>query len=293
VRLHLAVLLALGCAWGLTMPLMRVAVSTGHGPLGIVFWQQLLTLAVCLGLLAALRLPWGLTRDRLGLFAVVAVFGTLLPGWIAFRTAAELPAGIRAILIAIVPMFTLPIALALGTERPDLRRTLGVLAGGLAVLLLLAPGALPAARAGMVLLALGGPLAYAIEANWIAARGAEGLHPFQILAGASALGALASGPLALLTGETASLAPPWGPPELAILASGVLNAFAYAGYVWLIAAAGAVFASQIAYLVTAAGMGWSMLLLGERYAPGIWLAAALMLGGIALVRPRGDPAKDP
>lgn len=293
MRLHLAVLLALGCAWGLTMPLMRVAVSTGHGPLGIVFWQQLLTLAVCLGLLAALRLPWGLTRDRLGLFAVVAVFGTLLPGWIAFRTAAELPAGIRAILIAIVPMFTLPIALVLGTERPDLRRTLGVLAGGLAVLLLLAPCALPAARAGMVLLALGGPLAYAIEANWIAARGAEGLHPFQILAGASALGALASGPLALLTGETASLAPPWGPPELAILASGVLNAFAYAGYVWLIAAAGAVFASQIAYLVTAAGMGWSMLLLGERYAPGIWLAAALMLGGIALVRPRGDPTKDP
>lgn len=293
MRLHLAVLLALGCAWGLTMPLMRVAVSTGHGPLGIVFWQQILTLAVCLGLLAALRLPWGLTRDRLGLFAVVAVFGTLLPGWIAFRTAAELPAGIRAILIAIVPMFTLPIALVLGTERPDLRRTLGVLAGGLAVLLLLAPGALPAARAGMVLLVLGGPLAYAIEANWIAARGAEGLHPFQILAGASALGALASGPLALLTGETASLAPPWGPPELAILASGVLNAFAYAGYVWLIAAAGAVFASQIAYLVTAAGMGWSMLLLGERYAPGIWLAAALMLGGIALVRPRGDPAKDP
>jgi drug/metabolite transporter (DMT)-like permease len=291
--LHLAVLLALGCAWGLTMPLMRIAVSTGHGPLGIVFWQQILTLAVCLGLLAALRLPWGLTRDRLGLFAVVAVFGTLLPGWIAFRTAAELPAGIRAILIAIVPMFTLPIALALGTERPDLRRALGVLAGGLAVLLLLAPGALPAARAGMVLLALGGPLAYAIEANWIAARGAEGLHPFQILAGASALGALASGPLALLTGETASLSPPWGPPELAILASGVLNAFAYAGYVWLIAAAGAVFASQIAYLVTAAGMGWSMLLLGERYAPGIWLAAALMLGGIALVRPRGDPAKGP
>jgi drug/metabolite transporter (DMT)-like permease len=293
VRLHLAVLLALGCAWGLTMPLMRIAVSTSHGPLGIVFWQQLLTLTVCLGLLAALRLPWGLTRDRLGLFAVVAVFGTLLPGWIAFRTAAELPAGIRAILIAIVPMFTLPIALALGTERPDLRRTLGVLAGGLAVLLLLAPGALPAARAGMVVLALGGPLAYAIEANWIAARGAEGLHPFQILAGASVLGALVSGPLALLTGETASLAPPWGPPELAILASGVLNAFAYAGYVWLIAAAGAVFASQIAYLVTAAGMGWSMLLLGERYAPGIWLAAALMLGGIALVRPRGDSAKDP
>ncbi|PJN94382.1 hypothetical protein CNY89_14860 [Amaricoccus sp. HAR-UPW-R2A-40] len=117
-----------------------------------------------------------------------------------------------------------------------------------------------------------------MEANWIAARGAEGLHPFQILAGASVLGALASGPLALLTGETASLAQPWGPPELAILASGVLNAFAYAGYVWLIAVAGAVFASQIAYLVTAAGMGWSMLLLGERYAPGIWLAAALMLG---------------
>ena len=32
-------LLAFGAAWGLTMPLIRVAVSTGHQPLGLIVWQ--------------------------------------------------------------------------------------------------------------------------------------------------------------------------------------------------------------------------------------------------------------
>ena len=284
-------LAALGCAWGLTMPLMRVAVSTGAGPLGIVFWNQLATLAVCLGLLAALRLPLRL-RGHWGPVLAVTVFGTLLPGWIAFRTAAELPAGVRSVVIAIVPMFALPMALALGTERWDPRRALGVAAGGAAAALLVAPGANPGPP-GMVLLALCGPLSYAVEANWIASRGGARLHPFQLLAAASLLGTLASGPLALAFGEWVPLARPWGAPEWAILASGLLNAFAYAGYVWLIAAAGAVFASQISYLVTATGMAWSMVLLGERYSLVVWAAAGLMLAGIALVRPAPPAAKDP
>ena len=45
----------------------------------------------------------------------------------------------------------------------------------------------------------------------------------------------------------------------------MLNVLAYSGYVWLVAHAGSVFASQIAYLVTGFGVVWSMLLLGERY----------------------------
>ena len=114
-----AVLLALGCAWGLTMPLMRVAVSTGHGPLGIVFWQQLLTLAVCLGLLAALG-------------AVLLV----LPGVLAM-------AGRRAFW----PFVPRP-----GDAQKDgvwgriaggvVRRPGAVLAGGIAVLAVLASGIL-------------------------------------------------------------------------------------------------------------------------------------------------------
>lgn len=50
--------------------------------------------------------------------------------------------------------------------------------------------------------------------------------------------------------------------------------------------AGAVFAAQASYLVTGSGVPWAMVLPGERFRSGIWLALAVMLAGIALVQPR-------
>lgn len=286
-------LLATGAAWGLTMPLIRIAVSTGHAPLGIVVWQQ----AIMAALLAALLWPLGLrlpaVRGRLGLFAVVAAFGAVVPGYFTFLTAVDLPAGVRSILIAIVPMFTLPMALAMGFERPDARRALGVALGAAAITLLALPGgeASAAFGVGVVLLALVAPLSYGIEATYLAWRGPAGLHPFPLLVGASVVGIALAWPLAVATGQTVDLVRVWGPAEWAMLAAGALNALAYSGYVWLIGRAGPVFASQIAYVVTASGVVWSMLLLGERYSGWVWLAFALLAAGLALVQPRRAAAE--
>jgi drug/metabolite transporter (DMT)-like permease len=288
----LAALLVIGAAWGLTLPLTRVAVSTGYAPLGLILWQKAIMLALLLGLLRLTGRPLPPLRGNLPLFAAVAVFGAILPGYFSFLTAAALPAGIRAIIIALVPMFVLPMALALGFERPDARRALGVLLGALAVVLIGLPdaGVTPAIGVGMLMLALISPLSYGAEANYLAWRGPHGLHPFQLLVGASALGLVLALPLAAATGQLV-VPRQWGAAEWAILASGVLNALAYSGYVWLIARAGSVFASLIAYLVTGFGVVWSKLLLGESYAPLVWAAFAVMLAGIALIQPLGAPAK--
>jgi len=287
-------LFATGAAWGLTMPLIRVAVSTGHQPFGIVLWQKVI-MAVLLGaLVRAMGLGSGFALRHLPLYTVVAVFGAILPGYFSYLTAAELPAGVRSIIIAIVPMFVLPMALALGLERPDARRAAGVALGAAAIVAIMLPGggaAGPAIAVGVVLLALISPLSYGVEANYLALRGPDGLHPFQLLLGASLVGIALTWPLAVATGQTVDLGARWGRPEWAILASGLLNALAYSGYVWLVGRAGSVFASQIAYLVTGFGVVWSMLLLGERYSGWVWAAFVLMLAGVALVRPRrSDPA---
>ncbi|MBP7241656.1 DMT family transporter [Amaricoccus sp.] len=292
------VLAGCGATWGLTLPLIRIAVSTGHAPLGIMLSQQIIMAAVCAALLVVLRLPVPGVRGRLGLYAGVAGFGAVLPGYFTFLTAALMPAGVRSILIAVVPMFTLPMAIALGFERPDLRRALGVLLGAAAIVLIAVPDAGVADAAvpvsvGVVLLALVPPVSYAVEANFLAWRGSDGLHPFQLLLGASILGAAATWPLAEATGEMLALPPRWGAAEYAIFGAGVLNAMAYAGYVWMVGRAGSVFASQIAYLVTAFGVGWSMLLLDERYPATVWVAFALMLAGVALVQPRAGRAEEP
>jgi drug/metabolite transporter (DMT)-like permease len=118
------------------------------------------------------------------------------------------------------------------------------------------------------------------------------MHPFQLLLGASLVGSVLAAPLAAGTGQ---LVWPvgWGAAEWAVLLSGMLNAVAYAGYVWLVGRAGSVYASQIAYLVTGFGVLWSMALLGERYSAWVWAAFGLMLAGVALVQPLAEDAREP
>ena len=286
-------LLAIGAAWGLSMPLLRVATSTGHGPFGLMVGQSLVMLALLVPMLRLARVPLPRVRGNLRLFAVVAGFGAVLPGFFSFLTAAALPAGVRSIIIAMIPMFVLPMAIAMGFERPDLRRALGVLIGAAAVALLVLPQAGVTGEVGvvMVLLALISPASYGVEATYLAWRGPHRLHPFQVLLGATTLGLVATAPMALATG---ALAVPWPPgrAEAALIGSGVLNVLAYSGYVWLIQRAGSVFASLISYLVTGFGVLFARLLLGESYSPLVWASLALMIAAIALVQPLGAPAKN-
>jgi drug/metabolite transporter (DMT)-like permease len=81
-----------------------------------------------------------------------------------------------------------------------------------------------------------------------------------------------------------------GLAEWALIASSALHALLYASFVWLAARAGSVFASQSAYFTTASGIVWAMVLLGERFSPWVWAAAAVMLCGLALVAPRERPS---
>jgi len=94
------------------------------------------------------------------------------------------------------------------------------------------------------------------------------------------------GKMAVATGQWVNPFAAPGLAELAMLLMGIVHGLVYAGFVWLVAAAGPVFAGQSAYLVTASGMVWAMLLLGERFGVTVWLAMAAMLAGVALVRPR-------
>jgi drug/metabolite transporter (DMT)-like permease len=294
MRLYL-VLMALGCGWGLTMPLTRIAVSTGHPPLGLLVWSQVFMLAILVPLMLATGRGLPPLRRFGGVFLTVALLGSVLPGYFSYLTAVDLPAGVRSIIIAIVPMFALPIAVLAGFERLEAVRLAGVLMGAVAIVLIAQPGAglPPEVTAGLILLALIAPLSYGVEANYLAWRGSLGLHPFQLMVGASSAGVLMALPLAVASGQTVDLVVVWGPAEWAMVVGSFLNALAYSGFVWLVAQAGSVFASQCSYLVTGFGVVWSKLILSESYSGWVWAAFALMLAGVALVQPRAAAAKNP
>jgi drug/metabolite transporter (DMT)-like permease len=256
--------------------------------LGIIFWQFTLGGAL-LAVLNAARgkgLPW--ERRHLTFYAIIALIGTLLPNSAGYTAAIHLPAGILSIVLSLVPMMSFPIALALGMDRFSALRLLGLCLGLCAILLIALPEtSLPdASLVWWLPVALIAPAFYAVEGNFVARNGTEGLDAVQVLLGACIVGAALALPFALATGEWISPLPPWGAPDLAILGSSVAHALAYSAYVWLVGRAGAVFAAQVSYVVTAFGIFWAWVILGETYSGWVWAAVALMFAGLFLVQPR-------
>lgn len=285
-------LILFGAGWGLTLPLAKIAVMGGYRHFGMIFWQFAIGVAVlsAISLPRGIGLPW--ERKHLRVYVVIALVGTLLPNIGSFEAARHLPAGWMSVVISMVPMIAFPIALIMGNERFNPMRLLGLAAGLAGVMVLV----LPAAGAGSdppadgrwiwVLVAVLSVSMYGFEGNYVAKWGTAGLSPVQVLWGASIVGTVLSLPLALGTGTFINPLPPYGIEDAALVISSVFHVVVYTGYVWLVGRAGSVFAAQVAYLVTGFGVMWSMVILGESYGVGFWIAFVLMILGITLVRPR-------
>jgi drug/metabolite transporter (DMT)-like permease len=282
----IGVLALLGAGWGLTQPLSKIVVATGHGPLGIIFWQFLIATLFLTVIQAVRRRPFRTDRPALFIYIVIAVIGTLLPNGASYLAYRHLPSGIMSILISTIPMASFGLALALGNDRFSVPRLVGLGLGLAGIVLIVAPQeSLTVANAHIwVLVALIAPAFYACEANFVGTWGTAGLGAIQVLHGASLVGMVLTLPLALATGQF--YPPILDSADLALIASSMIHALCYSLYVWLVGRAGATFASQCSYLVTGFGVLWAMALLSERYPATVWLALLLVLGGIFLVQPR-------
>ena len=290
--LYLGILTLLGAGWGLTLPLTKIAVSTGYQPFGLIFWQMLIgtvvmsLCATCLGK----RLPN--ERKQWAVCLFIALIGSVLPNSASYVAAVHLPAGVMSILLSMVPIWAFPIALLLSLDGFEWRRFAGLLIGLSAVLLLVLPNAELNSTIPVVWIMVGliAGLFYAFEGNYVSKWGIAGMDPIQLLWGASIVGSVITLPLALATGQWISPLPPYGAPDIAQIASSTIHVLVYVGYVWLVSNAGPVFAVQISYLVTLFGVFWASLILGESYPTLVWGALALMILGMALVQPRNKRA---
>jgi drug/metabolite transporter (DMT)-like permease len=285
------ILLLLGIGWGSTQSLGKLAVSSGHQHFGLIFWQLVIG-AVLLGAVNGLRRrSFAITAAGLRFALVIALIGTLIPNSTFYMSVAHLPGGVMSILISTIPLLSFPLALLLGMDRFSARRLLGLCFGLVGVALIALPqSSLPSPEmVAWLPVAMIGPLFYALEGNIVAKWGTAGLDAVQAMFWASLVGAVMALPLTLLSGHWINPLPPYGVPELALIASSCVHALVYAAYVWLAARAGAVFAAQTAYFVTGSGVLWAMLLLGERFSGWVWAALAVMLVGLFLVQPRQRP----
>lgn len=283
-------LIVLGLIWGATIPLSKIAVSTGHHPFGVIFWQFVVAIILLGALTLVLRLRIVISRQTLVFYTIISLVGTLVPNGFSYLAASHLPAGILGIIIATVPMFALIIALVFRIEKLLPVRILGVALGMIAVVLLIAPEAsLP--KPGQVvfaLLALIAPFFYGIETNYLATKTPKNSEPITTLLMASVIGLFISGVLVVVFDAWVDLSGPWEAPEWSLLMASILHALTYAGYIWLVGIAGSVFASQIAYIVTMSAVFIGVLFMGESHASEVWLALGVMIVGVVLVQPKTE-----
>ena len=287
-----ACLMLMGAGWGLTQPLTKIAVSTGYGHFGLVFWQQVLAAVLLAGvcLIRGFSLPLGLAQLRV--YGIIALIGTVVPNTLSYQAAVHLPSGIMSLLLSVIPMFSFAIALMLGNDRFALRRLMGLILGLMGVLIIVTPAVdlgqpIPVFWAGIYLVTA---LFYAFEGNYLAKWGTAGLNAFQVMLGASFVGLLVITPLMLSSGHYIAPVWPLPAPQLAQIMASVLHVSVYVTYVWLSVRAGAVFTAQVSYMVTGFGLLWAYLILAEDYAATLWLALAVIFAGMYLVQPR--PRRD-
>ena len=283
-------LILIGTSWGLTVPLIKISVSEGYQPFGLIFWQMVI-ITLVLGVVNFARgrqLP--VNRKVLFFYLVFALVSTLIPNAASYKAYTVLPAGIMSLLLSLIPMMAFPIALMMGLDQFSFKRMAGLSLGLFAVLLIVGvPSALPD-RAMLIFIPLGllPSLMYAFEGNFVARFGTGGAGPLQLLLGSSILGILIMCPLALVSGQWINPIHKWGNPDYALVASSLIQSVAYTLYVMIVRKYGPVFSVQVSYLVTASGLGWAMLILRESYSGPIWVALALMFIGIYLVSPNSE-----
>ena len=283
-------LISTGAAWGATFSLARLATTAGAHPIGLTLWQGLLGGPLLLALAVYRRRPPPLTRHHLGFYAVCGLLGTAVPSVLYFYAAARVPAGVLSITIAIVPIMTFAAALLFGIDRLAWGRVAGILCGLGAVLLIVLPdSSLPdRAMVPWVLIALLATLCYAAEGIYVALRRPVSSDPAASVGAMLLTASVLLAPLVLATDTFVPLAFPWGVVEWSVMGMMAVNAVSYSVFFYLIQIAGPVFATQMSYVVTIAGVAWGIAIFGEQHSLWIWGALGLMFVGLVLVTPRGE-----
>ncbi len=277
-----ALLLLIGAIWGLGFTLTRIVIGAGAAPVTLAFWQ---TGSGALLLFALGRRPV-LDRAHLRFYAITGVLGSALPSLLVAMAARHVEAGVLAVAMALAPMLCLMLCIVGRIERVTPRRALGMALGLAAVVVIARPGG-EAAMAGL-LLAVGAAASYAVEDVYIAIGRPPASGAFTLLSGMLTAGALWLLPGVALSGQWVPLPIEAQGAWLALALIASSNLLAYAAFVTLITRSGAVFASQVAYVIVAAGVVWGIVILGERHPAGFWVGVALMLAGLVLTLPKGE-----
>jgi drug/metabolite transporter (DMT)-like permease len=280
-------LLFMGVLWGLSFSLAKMATEEGAHPIGINYWCCLIGAAILVTGSLLFKRPLPMRRDVIVICVICGILGSVIPGTAYFYAASRVSPGVLSITVATVPLMTFLAAAVLRIERASAIRMLGVVLGIISIALLIVPSESLPDRSAVpwVLLAVGCALCYTAENLIIATRMPSDVHVYSIVGGMFLVASLVMTPLILFTGTFEPLIWPWARPQWAIIGMALITVTAYGLFLYLVAYAGPVFASQTAYVVTLAGVLWGIVIFNDSHSAWVWLSLAVMIVALTLVTP--------
>jgi drug/metabolite transporter (DMT)-like permease len=259
------------------------AATSGVPPLAYTFWQSFVAGALlCVGLtLAGDRM--GVSRQHIVGYVVIGALVMGFPISLLTFIAPKLPASVMTLVLALSPPFTFAISVLARIERFRLFGLLGLVAGFLGVLVIVAPSTTLGAPGNWrwFLLALVAPLMFA-SSNVFAAL----LRPPAATSAAMSAGVLFGSslvllPIMLIAGQA------WVPQNLdarviATILAALINAAFLVLFFEVIRLAGPTFFAQFNYLAVPAGAAWGAVIFDEHLSLYYFLAMLLMFIGMFL-----------
>lgn len=281
------ILIATGCAWGVTVALTTLTLTTGYHPIGLSFWLSIIVFAILTAIQVVRRKRPPLTRAYVVFCVVCGFFGTALPQVLSFSSAVALDAGIRATVYASIPLTTTLLAILFKLEIANLKRFLGIGLGAIGMLVLVGPdvGVVRPEDTLWLIMCFGVVISYALETVYIAKTRPPDVDPITALWGMTAAALIMLTPVTMTIDNGFYIASDWGIAELSLAAIAALHVGCYATFIYLIDKAGTVFASQVAYVVAPAGVIGGIFILAEEPSLPLALSIGLVLCGTFLVKP--------
>ena len=278
----------IGISWGVVPSLARLATSEGADTLNATFLQSLAGGLVLLALTLVRGKRLHLSWRHMWFYTVCGFTGTTIPTAIIFAASPEVGAGMIAIVIALAPILTYFGALVLGFEPHSFWRLAGIVLGFAAVFLIVLPDLEVGLKSltAWLLISLFIPTCYAIESLIIALRRPPEGDAMMLVAGMLLSSALVLLPVVLLGGAADELVPGWDTASVAVGSIAIINVTAYVIFLYLISAAGPIFATFAGYLNMVSGVFWGIVLWQESHSPWVWGAVVLLVVAMYLVTER-------
>ncbi len=281
IVLFLLVLMGLG--WGLDYALLKIASEAQLPSLGVTA-----VLGIGGGLILV-SVSWvrhravPVSSQYLRFYVVCGIFSTAGPLFFQMLVARHIPVGVLAIVVTMTPAFTYIFARLINLERHSWRRMAGIGFGLAAALLLLAPKASLPNPEMRVWVAVGFivPALYAFYHVFAASRRPDGLDAMQAAGGAFLSAGILVLPVAIWQGDLAFLISPWEQGHWAMIALLVIYSLLGMMFFLMLKMVGPVLVSLTNFIGVIAGVGWGMLIFGER--PTGWVLGSLGLLVVALI----------